>query len=104
MGIADLTEERKAYIIGHPSGDSSMRFLSRVRDREGTHGIDPAAFDGLDPESRAKDWGTKVGTLVTLCGMGPLVLVGLLPAYASPTCPACRASGGGRGGAMAPGG
>ena len=102
MGIADLAEERKAYAIGHPAGDSSMRFLSRVRG--GTHGIDPAAFDGLDPESRAKGWGAKVGTLATLCGIGPLALSDLLPAYASPTCPACRADGGGRGDTMAPGG
>ena len=98
MGIADLAEERKAYAIGHPGGDSSMRFLAR---REGhgatTHGIDPAAFDGLDPEAKAKGWGAKVGTLRTQCGIGPVALSDLVAAYALPLCPPCRLVAGGHG-------
>ena len=93
MIISDLSEEGRAYAIGHPpSGRDVMRFLVRLRGANGvvTHGVLAEAFDNLDPNSKAKGWGHKVAPLQTLCGLEGLALSDLFPAYARPLCQACR--------------
>ena len=93
MNISDLTEERRGYANGHPEKAESLRFLvsEQGSDDAVTHSVCPDAFDDLDQESRDKGWGHKVGPLNTMCGWGDITLDDLVPNYAAPLCPDCRA-------------
>ena len=93
LDISDLTEERRGYANGHPKDQEAMRFLVREQGPVGvvTHSVHPEAFDDLDPESRDKGWGHKVGKLRTMCGWGDITLSDLVPAHAAPLCLDCRA-------------
>lgn len=92
MNISDLAEERAGYANGHAVGRDPMRFLVRRQSPQGvtTHSLQPEAFDGLDPTSKAKGWAHKVGALHTKCGLGGIDVADLLPAYALPMCLECR--------------
>ena len=93
MSISDITEEGRGHANGHPANQDALGFLVLERGPDGavTHSVSSDAFDDLDPESRNTGWGYKVGLLRTMCGWGDITLDDLVPNYAAPLCPECRA-------------
>ena len=92
-----LMPELNAWQATHPVKGNLLGFLLREHTASGllTHRVDARLFDGLDSQSKAKDWPKRLtGPLRSVCGLDDFTFDDLWPAYARPLCQACAAQEG----------